>query len=350
MPSKQLEAVLEACRRWSDPAHPPREEATEASLSCRNRFTAEAVVFAVNQQVSTVDEESLDRWIGGAAVAERRIVGVFNPGNIPFAGFQDLLAVLLTGHEYLGKVSSRSPYLLPAFVRDLKLDYPDAPVAFAEKEEVIERSEALIVTGTDETAETVARLAREHGLTPENILARGHRYSCAVVGRDESYDLLERLAEDSLLHEGSGCRTPAVIWAPAGSSPDGFIDALANFRGVFPAHPDTRGALKMQIAFHKALETPMAYADDDSFLVTRGEPNPQPPGHIRWAEYADLDEVRSWMDANRDALQLACITARVRGKFEHPPIPVGDVGHAQRPALGWHQDGRDVAAFLLSLR
>ncbi len=350
MSSKLLEAVLEACKRWSDPEYPPREEATEASLSCQNRFTAEAIVFAVNQQVSTVDAQSLERWIGAAAVDEPRIVGVVNPGNIPFAGFQDLLAVLLTGHKYLGKVSSRSPYLLPAFVEDVQSEHTAAAVEFAAQKEVVDRSEALIVTGTDETVEAVGRIGREHGLPPDNILSRGHRYSCAVIGHDEPYEALERLAEDALLHEGSGCRSPAVIWAPAGTSPDDFIDALASFRGVFPAHPDTRGALKMQIAFHKALETPMAYAEDDSFLLTRGDPDPQTPGHLRWAEYSDLEEVRSWMDSRRDLLQLACVTTRARASLKHPPIPLADVGHAQRPGLGWHQDGRDVVKFLRSLR
>ncbi len=349
MSSNLLEAVLEVCRSWSDPGHLSREHATQQTLTCQNRFTAEAIVFAVNQQVSSVDAHSIAEWIGDSPVARPTTVGVFNPGNIPFAGFQDLLAVLLTGNRYLGKVSSRSPYLLPAFVEDVRTNLPDAPVEFAQAQDVIERCEALIVTGTDETAVEVRELGRDRGLMPTRILARGHRYSCAVLGRDESYEVLEHLAEDVLLHEGVGCRSPAVIWAPAGSEPDKFIDALANFRGVFPAHPDTRGTLKMQVALHKALETPMAYADDDSFLVTRGAPEPQSPGHLRWAEYVDLEEVKTWIAAHSEQLQLTSATPGVKDRLQQVPVPVIEVGYAQRPELGWRQDGKDVVEFLRSL-
>ncbi|ARA92626.1 hypothetical protein AWN76_005225 [Rhodothermaceae bacterium RA] len=341
-------AVVEVASRWQDPDHPRRADAVAATLAAPNRFTAEAVAFAVNQQMSLLTPEALTAWASGTWAAAPLTVGVLNAGNVPLAGLQDALAVLLAGHHYLGTVSSKSPALLPAFLAEVREHLPVLPVRFVEAATLFAEAEAVIATGSDETADRVAAQCEAHGIPPARRLLRGHRFGVAVIDGQESDDEREMLAEDALLHEGYGCRNVALIWAPAGLAPDPYLDAFAAFRSVFPVHPDLPGALRMQQAFLEATGQPHAYGEGLEFLLSRGAPEPQRPGHIRWVEYEDLDEVNRWLHEHAGRIQIVVARDGLRAR-----LAAGDrlepLGMAQRPALDWRPDGVDTMAFLAQL-
>src|SRR5690625_2992718 len=118
--------------RWRDPDYEPRAAAVEETLAAPNRFTEEALAFAVNQQMALVTPDALDVWLGDAAESSA-YVGVLNAGNVPFAGLQDLLAVLGMGHRYGGVVSSKSPALIPACIDDVLAERGDIPARSEER-------------------------------------------------------------------------------------------------------------------------------------------------------------------------------------------------------------------------
>ena len=124
---------------------------------------------------------------------------------------------------------------------------------------------------------------------------------------------------------------------------------MARFRAVFPAHPGTIGSLKMEIAFHHAAGLSHAYADDGSFLVSKGAAEVKRPAHVRWVEYETLDDVKHWLTEHRNMIQLVSTTRRLRDRLVAIAIPVVDVGDAQRPGLGWDEDPSAVVPFLRSL-
>ncbi len=340
---KRIAAVAEAARAWRDPEYAARARAAGETLRARNAFTEEAMAFAVNQQMALLTEEALAAWIRDRRAATPAAVGTLNAGNVPLAGLQDFLAVVLTGHRYLGTVSSKSPALLPAFVRDVRRFAPDAEAAFASLPDLLARADALVATGSDET---IASLRARIALPPDRCLFRGHSFAVAALDGAERADAYERLAEDMLLHEGFGCRNVAVLWAPRGLSPDGLLDALARFRGVFPAHEGTPGRLAMQRALLEAAGASHAYGEGLEFLLSRGEPEPQPPGHLRWVEYDDLAEADAWL-AERP-VQLVVAEERVQKRLAFEGLCVVP-GEAQRPALAWRPDGVDTVDFLSAL-
>ncbi len=346
---ERIEAIVATASRWQDPEYPPRADAVEATLDAENRFTEQALAFAINQQMSEMKAEALRDWIDGRTASTPRTVGVLSAGNVPLAGLQDLLAVLLTGHRYLGRASTKSPTLLPTFAADLDREESDMDAVFVEEaDELFAMAEALIATGSDDTAHWVEAQCEQHAIAPGRRLIRRHRYSVAVVDGNESEDEREGIAEDALLHEGYGCRNVALIWAPRDLNPDPYLHAFALFRGVFPTHPDMPGSLEMQQAFLEATDQSHAYGEGLEFLLSRGEPEPQRPGHIRWSEYEDLDEVAAWTDAHRDHIQL--IIARPSLANQLPDVrPIRPPGQAQRPAVSWTPDGKDTVAFLAGL-
>lgn len=343
-----IEAIADTAADWRDPEYGRRMEAVTETLEADNAFTEEAVAFAVNQQMLLLTADALTRWIGGRHSALGRTIGVLNPGNIPFVGLQEFLAVLLTGHRYLGTLSSKSPSLLPCFARDLERRFPALHADFADVPEVLAAAEAVIATGSEETKTWVSERCDDVRIGPERRLLRGHSFAVAVLDGRETDDDYERLAEDTLLHEGFGCRSVALIWAPHGLAPDALLDAFALFRGVFPAHSRTPGRLALQQAFLSAVERPHAFGDGLEFLLSRGDPEEQPPGHVRWTEYDALGDVKTWLRDHRDHIQLVVARASVRDELDGI-VPVEGFGEAQRPRLEWRPDGIDTVEFLTSL-
>lgn len=342
-----IEAIAATAAAWRDPEYGRRVEAVTETLGADNAFTEEAVAFAVNQQMLLLTEEALVRWVGRRHAARRRTIGVLNPGNVPFVGLQEFLAVLLTGHRYLGTVSSKSPSLLPSFARDVMRRFTTLRAEFEDASEVLAAADAVIATGSEETMAWVSERCDAHRVPLERRLLRGHSFAVAVLDGRETDDDYERLAEDTLLHEGFGCRSVALIWAPQGLEPDALLDAFALFRGVFPAHSRTPGRLALQQAFLSAVEQPHAYGEGLEFLLSRGDPEEQSPGHVRWTEYETLGDVKTYLRDHRDRLQLVVARAPVRDELDGI-VRVEAFGEAQRPGLGWLPDGIDTVEFLIS--
>ncbi len=351
MPEREIiiGAIADAARNWRDPEYLVRAHAVEETLLAENTFTEEAIAFAVNQQMSLlVDERALQEWAPERAAAADLDIGVLNAGNVPLVGLQDFLAVILSGHRYVGSLSSRSPVLLPAFAGSVSERVPGMAVDFVDAERLFERAEAVLATGSDETAAWVVETCEKHGISPNRRIIRGHRFSIAVIDGGESADDLEGLAEDTLLHEGVGCRNVALIWAPTDVPPDDLLDSFARFRAVFPPHSGTSGRLKMQQAFLQAVNAPHAYGEHLEFLLSKGDPEIQPPGHVRWAEYDNLDDVRRWLSQQRNAIQLVVARGELHGRLE-TDLPIITPGNAQRPPLDWRPDDRDLITFLAEL-
>ena len=342
-------SIASVAKRWTNPEHSPRAEAVRRTLSANNRFTEEAIAFAINQQMHQLSEESFLAWIDGRVAAEPHTIGLLAPGNVPFAELQDFLAIIGTGHRFLGVVSSKSPHLLPAFSAELQQEEGSLDMTFGDFGDLLDQAEGVIATGSDETMSEVSQRLNKAGITPDRRLIRGHRYSVALVDGRESEDDREALAEDVLLHEGLGCRNVALIWAPSDTSPDPYLNAFANFRAVFPAHERTPGSLKMHQAMLAAVDAPHAYADGLEFLMSKGDPIPQAPGHVRWVEYQTLDEVERWINQNQNSIQAVVTSSRLASKLTLSVPEFIRPGNAQRPALDWPPDGIDTVESLVSL-
>ncbi len=339
-------AIVRAAGRWSNGDHPPRVRAVRQTLEAANRFTEEAIGFAVNQQMAEISEEALVAWRAGRYALSPRRIGVLNAGNIPFVGLQDFLAVILTGHRYIGTCSSRSPHLLPAFVREVVNEGALLEATFLKTEDMWKTAEAILATGTDATCSWAKERAALHRV--KDLLLRSHRYGVAILDGHETTEDLDGLAEDVLLHEGAGCRSVAVIWAPKGLAPDRCLERFAAFRAVFPPHADTPGALAMQQAFLAAVNVPHAYGEGLEFLVSRGDAEPQGPCHVRWIEWEALSDVTSYLAARQGRIQVVAARAGLRLVLPES-LDVVALGDTQRPRLSWRPDNVDTIGFLASL-
>jgi hypothetical protein len=343
---KSRTAIADVAAEWRDPDHGPRRQAIDETLEAPNRWTEPALNHALDRWMERLTVEALEVWLGEESPTSTGRIGVLHGTEEPLSGLRDALSVWALGFDYVGTVPDSSPALLPAIAAEVSAQLPGVEVGFSSAEDTLDRADAIIAAPTP-PIDDVPSACENNGLGPDRRLLRTEGFSVGVVDGHESEDEMERLAEDMLLYDGQGRRRLAVLWAPAGHAPDPYLEAMARFRGLFPAHEDTPGTLQMQQAFLEARDAPHAYADGLEFLVSRGEPEVQKPGHVRWAEYESLDEVGAWWDSHRS--EVYAVIAR-RHLHENCPEawPLRTPGGVHIPPLD-DEEGRRVVQFLTAL-
>ena len=343
----RLGALVDVAARWREPDHPPREEAVAQTLDAPNRWTEEALDYALNRWMQAVTAEALSDWleapdVDGASCS----VGVLHGDTEPLAGLRAALSVWASGHAYLGHVPEASPALLPALARALQARHGGIEATFVEDAEtLLARADALVAQPSRDATAALRDRCDAHGLPASRRLLQPPRRAIAVLDGHEDDDARGGIAEDLLLYEGGGHRRLALLWAPSDLSPDAYLEAMARFRGVFPAHDDTPGALQMQRAFLEAQDDPHAFAAGLEFLVSRGAPEvPQPEGHLRWTEYDALDAVDAWIQEHHD--RLCAVVARAPLHDQLPASwPLRTPGDLHLPPLD-DAEGAAVARFV----
>lgn len=338
-----IDAIVSAAAQWRESDHSARQSAVAETLDAPNRWTEQALDHALNRWMQRLTREGLERWLGTAS-GDLNTVGVVHGAQGPLTGLRSALAVWVLADRYVGAVPASSPALLPAFAEDVRDRLPDTEIAFASVEETVQRSDVLVGDPIDRTEKSLSTLCEEAGRSPSNRHLRAERYSVGLVDGHESEDEMGRLAEDMLLFEGQGRRRLALLWAPTDHAPDDYLQAMAGFRGLFPAHEDTPGTLQMQQAFLEAQDQPHAYAEGMEFLMSRGEPAVQKPGHIRWTEYDALSALDEWWQSHQD--EVYAVIARPHLHDQCPDHwPLRTPGGVHIPPLD-DADGTETVAFL----
>ena len=334
---ERIAVLVELAQAWRDPDYAPRAEAVEAMLEEEARFTEEGLAFALNHRMHQLSGEPVHIWLKDDDDVEPRTVGITPATLDPLGGLTAAAAALVYGHSVI--LEAPTP-LVAAFIDELA-DALDGAVHTASRAALLDASDAWIVAYRAEEATNVETDLESTTLPDSNIEAVEIGESAVVLDGSEDHEVLSALAEDLLLHEGLAPGTPRIVWVPTGTAPEALLNALAGFRELYPAHPDTEGTLALPTAFLVASEQP--HATGPGFLVSLGEPEAQTPAHIRWAEYADLGEVERWALAQQGTLSRLIASQGLRDRI-NSSVATAAPGDAHRPDLD-----RKVPAFLRSL-
>ncbi len=342
----RAEAVAAAAAEWLDPLFADRVTATQATLEAPNSFTREAIDEAIDLVMAKVHLQSLDEWIGSPLKGSPRRVAVLNAGNLPFVGLQDLLAVVLSGHRYLGVVSRRSPHLLPAFGSSICRHAPQVEIDFADFQTSSRLADALIATGSTATVQIISRRFLTAGIALERQLLRGTRQGAALLDGSESATDLYELARDALLHEGRGCRNVAVVLAPSDLDPARFAEQADRFRRAFPVHSSTQKALARATKLLRAVEEP--FLGGEGFVIVESDIALREPCVIRWIRYGDESSAADWLERNEKQLQVVVGHAD-QSEWMPDAVDHCEFGKSQDPPLDWRPDGVDTISFLRTI-
>jgi len=317
------------------------DRAIEKSESENPLFTRYMQAEALRAIVANfLKEDLLKEWL---AVYERdsdiceeeiRRVGIIMAGNIPLAGFHDLISVLAAGGRAEVKPSSKDRYLIVALMEILMNinSFWRDKVFFVDKPDV--GVDMVIASGRSETMERV-----KNGFMGTPALLRGSRFSIAVINGDEDEKTLAKLGRDIFLYFGLGCRSVSTLLVPEGYDLTGIVKSLSCCSGITDI-ADYRAAYRYAKA--QMLMEKNWFVDGGFYIFKAAEQLPPPLAVVGIWFYGDSADIERFIELHEDRLQCV-VNYRSHRRGEEGVRP----GEAQQPSLNEYADGVDTVKWLL---
>ncbi len=293
-------------------------------------FTQENQRFALKQWSSLLTEQNLKEWLSDYRTAEQsKRVGLILAGNIPMVGFHDVLAVVLSNHIPVIKLSSKDRHMLP-FLLEMWNEKSGGTVPF-ETVERLQDFDAVIATGSNNTARYLEFYFREH-----LSIIRKNRTSVAVLKGDETPEELQLLAEDIFRYYGLGCRNVTRILMPDDFLVDRLFENFIGFKDVINHNKYANNYEYNRAVYLLNLEQ---FWDNNFVMLKEDDKLFSPLSVINVSRYTDLDDVKKFLAKNEQDIQT------VVAKSELGLNSIG-FGEAQNPGLDTYADNVDTMRFL----
>lgn len=281
-------------------------------------------------------KEELEKWVENYSFPQKAFskkTGVVMAGNVPLVGFHDLLSVLIAGHIFVGKLSSKDDVLLKFLTQVLKALNPEFENFIFFEKNILKNFDAIIATGSNNSARYF-----EYYFGKYPHIIRKNRHSAAVLtGKEEQADL-KALADDIFLYCGLGCRNVSKIFVPKGYDFQHFFPPMESY-----AFLRDHNKYANNYHYHKSVylmnQTPFL---DNGFVILRQHSGYSSPiGVIFFENYTQLSRVQTQIERDRELLQCVVSQEDLPGTLP--------LGKSQSPELWDYADGIDTLAFLLDL-
>jgi hypothetical protein len=295
-------------------------------------FIRSYVLNALNGILNYLDPGNIQTWLSNYRLSRPKVknIGIIMAGNIPLAGFHDLLCVLISGHKAIIKPSHSDPLLIEFIINELQNINP----LFNEKIIIssdIKWVDAIIATGSDNSA----RHFNYYFKTVPKII-RSNRSSCCILDGSETTEELTALSDDAFLYFGLGCRNVSKIYLPEKSSLDEIIECFSKYSWIIEHRKYHNNYLHNRSL---ALLKSEPFTDGGHFLLAENIQVVSPVAIIYYERYSDREELKTKIETNNKKIQ--CVVG-------HPGTTSQTVkfGAAQFPQLWDYSDGIDTLDFL----
>lgn len=308
----------------------------ELSLKVRNEnpwFTPGSINLALEGIRRYLDVGKLKNWSSHYTVTPQktRQIAVVMAGNIPLAGFHDMLSVLVSGHALMAKLSSKDTVLPTFLVNKLIAIEPrfDALISMPAR---LKNFDAVIATGSDNSARYFDYYFGKY----PNII-RKNRTSCAVLSGDESAEDLMLLGRDVFTYFGLGCRNVSKIFIPENFDPTRLIKAWDIYVDILH-HNKYHNNYDYQKSI--LLVNKIPFYDSGFVILHENQKLVSPISVVYLERYKDTADLTEKLQAVSEKIQ--CIVGNKSGD----QVPFGQ---AQSPELWDYADRVDTMKFLESL-
>ena len=301
-------------------------------------FTPAHVRTSIKGICSFLHQDKLEEWCTHYHISEKntnkRIV-VIMAGNIPMVGFHDMLSVLISGHQFIGKLSSKDNRLLDfiaILLGELNSEFKSL-ISFKDgRLKGHQDFDAIIATGSNNSA----RYFEAYFSKYPHIIRR-NRNSVALITGNESKEELQNLGLDVFLYFGLGCRNVSKLYVPEGYDVTKILDtwqdyALSVDHNKYMNNHDYQRSLYLMNA--------VKHYDNGFLLMKEDVAISSPIAVIHYEHYQNIDQVKNHLKENDENIQ--CIV----GQLNNSTIPFGK---AQQPDLNDYADHVDTMAFLSQL-
>jgi hypothetical protein len=349
----RLKSLLSAIENWLHSDNPYLKNAKQKTVE-EGYFNASDVEFALNTLKKTINRKALEEWVdlGGLADncdARGQNELCLHAGNIPLVGIQDVLAVLLSGASYTGKISRKDPYLLPVFLNEVKKtsDWGSANVQWSHQLRDFEgmRDDCILFSGSEDSIPGVMKSLNHLNLKQleTRLLARTAQFSLAYF-TDDTPENLRNLTEAILRYGGKGCRSVAGIISPFSldEKAEGLAHSAQKFWKDNPQHQKPPEKLRQQFAYNKAVKHSQVWLQD--FLIQEGVPDFSMDFTCFWVQGREQEAARLAKQFGKQIQSIYVTNNETKipgyeGKTEM-------LSNAQQPPIFWKPDGVDVLRWL----
>jgi hypothetical protein len=313
------------------------ETLTQLSREAANEnpwFTEANVRLALSGIQQNLTKENLNQWTSQYDFSQvtSKNVGLVMAGNIPLVGFHDLLAVLISGHKAMVKLSSKDSRLITFLLEKLFTIKPDLRASVTIQQQALKGFDAVIATGSDNTARHFEYYFRN----VPNIIRR-NRTSCAILTGQESEAELRKLGEDIFSYFGLGCRNVSKLYVPDDYDITKLFQAWNDFEPIIHHH---KYANNYDYQKSILLVNKHPFLDNGFVLLQESDKLVSPIAVVYYQRYNTHQEVENLLTAAKEKIQ--CMV----GNQAPATVPFGQ---AQHPALWDYADGVDTLKFLASL-
>lgn len=331
----RIEAFAELGKQLQKLTPEERQEWAQAAMSRNTWFNEENVSKALDGIILMLDERYLREWLYPYHLKQvtSQKVGVVMAGNIPMVGFHDFLAVLLSGHYLLAKLSSADEPLMKRLA-DMLVGIEPAFANQFEFVHLLKEADAIIATGSDNTARYF-----EYYFAKRPHIIRKNRSSVGILTGHEEEDDLQALGEDIFRYYGLGCRNVSKVLVPEGYAFDKFFEANAHRTNLLDHHK-----YQNNYDYNKSilLVNRVPHFDNGFMLVQQSQGLVSPISVLFYDTFSSLTDLRQKLNAIKDKTQ---VVVSAHGWLEGS-IPFGE---AQRPMVWDYADGVDTLNFLQKL-
>lgn len=300
-------------------------------------FLRENILLAIEAIADLLEESSLIKWMEeyneDFNKENSQKVAVIMAGNIPLIGFHDMLSVLISGHQFIGKLSSQDPYLLP-YLGEILIEIEPEFKKNIQFQERLSLFQAVIATGSNNTSRYFEYYFREY---PHII--RKNRTSVAILNKTESAEDLKALGKDIFRYFGLGCRNVSKLYLAQGYDLTVLFEALESFSNIIQHNKYANNYNYYKTVF---LMNKISFHDNGFLLLKEDSALATPTSVIHYEFYKNADDLINKINLSKDKIQ--CIISK--GDLIKNSIPFG---RSQHPQLWDYADGVDTIKFLSNL-
>jgi hypothetical protein len=302
-------------------------------------FTEENVNFALKAWAENLTPEKLNTWLAPyrTLINEKNKtlrIGVIMAGNIPMVGMHDFISVLICGHHFVGKLSSKDDHL-PKMIADILCDIEplfSEQITFSDNFK--DQPEAIIATGSNNSARYF-----DYYFAKFPSIIRKTRNSIAVLNGNETNDDIKNLAEDIFRYFGMGCRNVSKLFVPENYSFNHFFEVIEPWHTLYRHNKYANNYDYHQSVF---LMNKIPFLDNGFVIVKNDRQIYSPLSVIFYEYYSDITILAAEIEAKSSEIQ--CIVSNENKIFSSVQF-----GRSQKPELWEYADNLNTIDFLLKL-
>jgi|AntAceMinimDraft_17_1070374.scaffolds.fasta_scaffold66538_1 hypothetical protein len=302
-------------------------------------FTEDNIRNAINAISESLSENNISKWANRylkklSEVNNPKIVGVVMAGNLPIVGFHDFFCVLMSGNKFLGKLSSKDKYLLPAIADILIKIEPKFNDYIKLTEDILNSFDAIIATGSDNTSRYFEYYFDKY----PNIIRR-NRNGIAVITGKETEKELEALGKDIFLYFGLGCRNVSKLFVPQDYNFNIFFKSIEKYKHIAEHYKYYNNYIYNKTIY---IITKTKFFDNDFLLLKKEISISSPISVLYYEYYSDKKMLKKQLNLNSEKIQCI-VTGDI---FFDKAIPFGT---SQSPQLWDYADEINTMDFLMKL-